>query len=217
MQFDDKLGCQLLQDALKYKDSIQRTITRSSIRSRTRLKQLSDVTKRQIKEIELMRRDTHPFFLPTDYDKDGHIKDCMSVVERTTPGVRFSAFEKHAGYLSQLSELGYAIDDTDGVSNRNLPAETYTQAMRMGQLSTLDEDVIISKSSLPFLSVAADSGYILTRRICSPLISVRDIRLTSSTQDSDIWKHKPVSCATTTTISPSQCAARLSALDVILY
>lgn len=215
MQFDDKLGCQLLHDALKCKDSIQKTITRSNIRSRARLKQLSDVTKRQIKEIEFMRKDAHPFFLPTDYDKDGRIKDCMSVVERITPGVRFFAFEKHAGYLSQLNELDHTTDNTDVVDNRDLPAETYTQAMRMGQLSTLAEDVIVSKNSLPFLSVAANSGYMLTRRICSPLTSVRDIRLTSSTQGSDIWKRKSVSCAAA--ISPSQHATGLSALDVILY
>lgn len=216
MQFDDKLGCHFLHEALRCKDSMHRTITNSGIRNRTRLKQLSNVTGRQIKEIQFTRADTHPFFLPTDYDKDGRIKDCMSIVERTTPGIKFSAFEKHAGYLSQLGESDCNADDTNMFSNRELPAETYSQAVQLGQLSTASEDVIVSRKSLPFLSVAAESGYMLTRRICSPVTSVRDIHLTSSTQDSnDIWKQRSISCRTEAT--PPLCSGGLSALDIILY
>lgn len=216
MQINDKLGCHFLREALRCKDSLQRAITSSSVRNRTRLKQLTNITKKQVKEIQLIRSDTHPFFLPTDYDRDGRVKDCMSIVERTTPGVKFSAFEKHAGYLSQLGEPDREVEDGDLFSGRSLPAETYSQAVQTGQLSTLHENVIVSKSSLPFLSVAAESGYVLTHRICSPLTSVRDIHMTSPTHDSEsIWKERSASCAVPA--STTQYAEKLSALDVILY
>lgn len=216
MQFDDKLGCQFLHEALRCKDSMHKTITSNNLRNKTRLKQLSNVTKRQIKEIQLMRGDTHPFFLPTDYDNNGRIKDCMSIVERTTQGIRFPAFEKHAGYLSQLGEFGCDKDDSDMFSNRELPAETYNQAMQTGKLSPTIEDVIVPQKSLPFLSVAAESGYMLTRRICSPVTSVQNIQLTSPTHDSnDIWHQRSTSCRTSASVS--LCPEGLSPLDVILY
>lgn len=93
------IGSHWLGEALSCRDHLRAEVIRAEQGERAYRVRKAEQRVKQARAITLQAKLEHPLFESTDFDEQGRLTNCMSVMERLDPTIRFSPFEKYRGYL----------------------------------------------------------------------------------------------------------------------